>query len=175
MAAAIDGSLAGFGFCRRTSVAVSDVEGQTHLSLFRPLRPVVRSGSRLTIEEDGVQSRFGLPIPTTPGWVAEFRAFVARGNVVDLAIGIIICAAFTGVVNSFVKDVINPLLGCHWRCRFQQYICGTEWSKLRDARCGTESRRSDPKHWFVHQCYYQVPHYCLCCILGREGGGTAHA
>jgi large conductance mechanosensitive channel len=58
-----------------------------------------------------VQSRFGLPIPTTPGWVAEFRAFVARGNVVDLAIGIIIGAAFTGVVNSFVKDVINPLLG----------------------------------------------------------------
>src|SRR3954471_11566916 len=56
-----------------------------------------------------MQSRFGLP--TTPGWVAEFRAFVARGNVVDLAIGIIIGAAFTGVVNSLVKDVINPLLG----------------------------------------------------------------
>ena len=56
-----------------------------------------------------MQSRFGLP--TTPGWVAEFRAFVARGNVVDLAIGIIIGVAFTGVVNSLVKDVINPLIG----------------------------------------------------------------
>ena len=47
----------------------------------------------------------------TPGWIAEFRGFIMRGNVVDLAIGIIIGAAFTGVVNSLVKDVFNPLLG----------------------------------------------------------------
>src|SRR4051812_49678543 len=46
-----------------------------------------------------------------PSWIAEFRAFIARGNVVDLAIGIIIGAAFTGVVGSLVKDVINPLIG----------------------------------------------------------------
>src|SRR3954462_4697659 len=46
-----------------------------------------------------------------PGWVGEFRAFIARGNVVDLAIGIIIGAAFTGVVGSLVKDVINPVIG----------------------------------------------------------------
>ena len=46
-----------------------------------------------------------------PGWIAEFRAFIARGNVVDLAIGIIIGAAFTGVINSFLKDVINPVIG----------------------------------------------------------------
>ena len=35
--------------------------------------------------------------PKAPSWVAEFRAFVMRGNVVDLAVGIIIGAAFTGV------------------------------------------------------------------------------
>ena len=52
-----------------------------------------------------------LSLPAKPGWLGEFRAFVARGNVVDLAIGIIIGAAFTGVVNSLVKDVINPLIG----------------------------------------------------------------
>jgi large conductance mechanosensitive channel len=46
-----------------------------------------------------------------PSWLGEFRAFVARGNVVDLAIGIIIGAAFTGVVGSLVKDVINPVIG----------------------------------------------------------------
>jgi large conductance mechanosensitive channel len=46
-----------------------------------------------------------------PGWVAEFRAFIARGSVIDLAIGIIIGAAFTGVVNSVVKDLINPIIG----------------------------------------------------------------
>lgn len=47
----------------------------------------------------------------TPGWVNEFRSFIMRGNVVDLAVGIIIGAAFTGVVNSLVKDVFNPVLG----------------------------------------------------------------
>src|SRR5204863_7600726 len=46
-----------------------------------------------------------------PGWVGEFRAFIARGNVVDLAIGIIIGAAFTDMVGSFAKDVINPVIG----------------------------------------------------------------
>jgi large conductance mechanosensitive channel len=44
-------------------------------------------------------------------WISEFRAFIMRGNVVDLAVGIIVGAAFTGVVNSLVKDVFNPLLG----------------------------------------------------------------
>lgn len=47
----------------------------------------------------------------TPSWLMEFRAFIMRGSVVDLAVGIIIGAAFTGVVNSLVKDVFNPLLG----------------------------------------------------------------
>ena len=56
-----------------------------------------------------MQTSFSLP--RQPGWIGEFRAFVARGNVVDLAIGIIIGAAFTGVVGSLVKDVINPLIG----------------------------------------------------------------
>ena len=46
-----------------------------------------------------------------PSWIGEFRAFIARGNIVDLAIGIIIGAAFTGVVNSLVKDVVNPISG----------------------------------------------------------------
>jgi large conductance mechanosensitive channel len=46
-----------------------------------------------------------------PSWLTEFRSFIMRGNVVDLAVGIIIGVAFTGVVNSLVKDVFNPLLG----------------------------------------------------------------
>ena len=46
-----------------------------------------------------------------PGWVDEFRAFIMRGNVVDLAVGIIIGVAFTGVVNSLVKDVFTPVIG----------------------------------------------------------------
>jgi large conductance mechanosensitive channel len=46
-----------------------------------------------------------------PAWLAEFRTFIMRGNVVDLAVGIIIGVAFTGVVNSLVKDILTPLLG----------------------------------------------------------------
>jgi large conductance mechanosensitive channel len=49
--------------------------------------------------------------PKTPSWVNEFRAFIMRGNVVDLAVGIIIGAAFTAVVGSLVKDIFNPFLG----------------------------------------------------------------
>jgi len=41
----------------------------------------------------------------------EFKEFVMRGNVVDLAVGIIIGAAFGGIVNSLVNDVIMPPLG----------------------------------------------------------------
>jgi large conductance mechanosensitive channel len=46
-----------------------------------------------------------------PGWVDEFRAFIMRGNVIDLAVGIIIGVAFTAVVNSLVKDLFTPILG----------------------------------------------------------------
>jgi large conductance mechanosensitive channel len=41
----------------------------------------------------------------------EFREFIARGNVMDLAVGIIIGAAFTAIVGSLVDDLINPLIG----------------------------------------------------------------
>lgn len=41
----------------------------------------------------------------------EFKKFIARGNVLDLAVGIIMGAAFTGIVNSLVKDVIMPPIG----------------------------------------------------------------
>lgn len=41
----------------------------------------------------------------------EFRDFIAKGNVMDLAVGIIIGAAFTAIVNSLVGDLINPIIG----------------------------------------------------------------
>jgi large conductance mechanosensitive channel len=46
-----------------------------------------------------------------PGWVDEFRGFIMRGNVIDLAVGIIIGVAFTSVVNSLVKDIFTPIIG----------------------------------------------------------------
>ena len=41
----------------------------------------------------------------------EFKKFAMRGNVIDLAVGVIIGASFTGIVNSLVKDVIMPPIG----------------------------------------------------------------
>jgi len=41
----------------------------------------------------------------------EFKKFAMRGNVMDLAVGVVIGAAFTGIVNSLVKDVIMPPIG----------------------------------------------------------------
>ncbi|WP_298285909.1 large conductance mechanosensitive channel protein MscL [Acidocella sp.] len=46
-----------------------------------------------------------------PGWLDDFKAFIMRGNVVDLAVGVVIGAAFTGIVTSLVKDIVTPLLG----------------------------------------------------------------
>ncbi|MCB5411459.1 large conductance mechanosensitive channel protein MscL [Pseudogemmobacter faecipullorum] len=41
----------------------------------------------------------------------EFKTFIARGNVLDMAVGIIIGAAFTAIVTSLVDDLVNPLIG----------------------------------------------------------------
>ena len=52
-----------------------------------------------------------ITLPKTPGWLDEFKSFIMRGSVVDLAVGVIIGAAFTGIVNSLVKDIFNPIIG----------------------------------------------------------------
>ena len=41
----------------------------------------------------------------------EFKEFISRGNVIDMAVGMIIGAAFTAIVKSLVDDIFNPLLG----------------------------------------------------------------
>ena len=41
----------------------------------------------------------------------EFKKFIAKGNVMDMAVGIIIGAAFTAIVKSMVSDLINPIIG----------------------------------------------------------------
>jgi large conductance mechanosensitive channel len=45
------------------------------------------------------------------GMLSEFKAFIAKGNVIDLAVGVVIGAAFTAIVTSLVDDLINPLIG----------------------------------------------------------------
>ena len=45
------------------------------------------------------------------GFIGEFKEFISRGNVLDLAIGVIIGGAFKGITDSLVNDILNPLLG----------------------------------------------------------------
>lgn len=43
--------------------------------------------------------------------MSGFKQFLMRGNAIDLAVGVIVGAAFGGIVDSLVKDIISPLLG----------------------------------------------------------------
>jgi large conductance mechanosensitive channel len=45
----------------------------------------------------------------------EFRKFILRGNVVDLAVAVVIGAAFSAIVTAFVKDIITPLIGAIYK------------------------------------------------------------
>lgn len=53
-------------------------------------------------------------------FIKEFKDFISRGNVMDLAVGIIIGGAFTSIVSSLVNDIINPLLGLFGGMNFDQ-------------------------------------------------------
>lgn len=45
------------------------------------------------------------------GVIAEFKEFISKGNVVDMAVGVIIGSAFTAIVNSLVADIFTPIIG----------------------------------------------------------------
>lgn len=53
-------------------------------------------------------------------FLKEFKEFISRGNVMDMAVGIIIGGAFTSIVSSLVNDIINPLLGLFGGMNFDQ-------------------------------------------------------
>lgn len=57
------------------------------------------------------------------GFIAEFKKFISRGNVLDLAVGVIIGGAFTSIVNSLVNDIIMPIVGI--------LFGGIDFTKLR--------------------------------------------
>jgi len=68
----------------------------------------------------------------------EFKAFIARGNVIDLAVGIIMGVAFTTIVNSLVNDIIMPPIGVLLGgVDFSEYyinLSGTDYPNLAAAK-----------------------------------------
>jgi large-conductance mechanosensitive channel len=60
--------------------------------------------------------------------IKEFKEFATKGNVVDLAVGIIIGGAFGKIVTSFVADVIMPNRGCSFYCGIIIFAFTPTWS-----------------------------------------------
>jgi large conductance mechanosensitive channel len=51
----------------------------------------------------------------------EFRTFISKGNMVEIAIGLLIASAFTGVVTALTKDLINPIIGLIGKADFSSW------------------------------------------------------
>lgn len=68
----------------------------------------------------------------------EFKKFALRGNMIDLAVGIIIGGAFTGIVNSLVNDIVMPLLSLITKnidyTNLFLSLDGKHYEKLQDAK-----------------------------------------
>jgi large conductance mechanosensitive channel len=65
--------------------------------------------ARLPADAAGPGDSFA-PMPPMPGILKDFRAFILRGNLVDLAVAVVIGAAFAAVVTALVKDIITPII-----------------------------------------------------------------
>lgn len=64
-------------------------------------------------------------------FLKEFKEFAMRGNVLDLAVGIIIGAAFTAIVTSLVDDILSPIIGLLVRVNFSDLVLQFAGVELR--------------------------------------------
>lgn len=78
------------------------------------------------------------------GFVKEFREFALRGNVMDLAVGVIIGGAFGTIVNSMVKDIIMPIVGIAGKADFSNLYFGLT-SETRDKIASATTMGADGK------------------------------
>ena len=67
------------------------------------------------------------------GFVSEFKEFIMRGNVMDLAVGVIVGGAFQAIVNSLVGDILSPILGIFGGMVLSQYSIQLRAAELNDA------------------------------------------
>ena len=66
-------------------------------------------------------------------FLKEFKEFISRGNVMDMAVGIIIGGAFTSIVSSLVEDIINPILGIFGGMNFDKLSLTLNYGKFLTA------------------------------------------
>ena len=61
----------------------------------------------------------------------EFKAFAMRGNVLDMAVGVVVGGAFTAIVTALVDDVINPLIGLFFKADFSDVVISLGGSSIK--------------------------------------------
>lgn len=71
--------------------------GRKHIHIDRRIPKIILKGRSKLAEKKG--------------FIHEFKEFISRGNVVDLAVGVIVGGAFTSIVNSLVGDIFTPVIG----------------------------------------------------------------
>lgn len=83
----------------------------------------------------------------------EFKEFISRGNVMDMAVGIIIGGAFTSIVSSLVDDIINPILGLFGGMNFDRIHYDESYERIcrKTETHRGRSRRKDNKRMSVLQ------------------------
>lgn len=85
----------------------------------------------------------------------EFKEFISRGNVMDMAVGVIIGSAFTAIVNSLVKNLINPLIGI--------FLGKIDLSNLVFSFGEAHFR-----YGAFFKLSHQLLNHCLCCLFIGE-------
>lgn len=85
-------------------------------------------------------------------FIREFKEFIARGNVMTMAVGIIIGSAFTAIVTSLNQDIITPLLGLvlgqinfAGQQIMEPFVKGMDGKKTAPKRGGSEGCKKKPK------------------------------
>ena len=64
-------------------------------------------------------------------FLEEFKAFAMRGNVLDMAVGVVVGGAFTAIVTALVEDVINPVIGLFFKADFSSVVIDLGGSSIK--------------------------------------------
>ena len=64
-------------------------------------------------------------------FLEEFKAFAMRGNVLDMAVGVVIGGAFTAIITALVEDVINPVIGLFFKADFSSVVIDLGGSSIK--------------------------------------------
>ena len=84
----------------------------------------------------------------------EFKEFIARGNVLDLAVAVLIGAAFGKIVSSFTADILTPIIGAFGKSDFSALVI-----QIGDAKIAYESTIIEKGNWKLvwennRECYH---------------------